>query len=264
MMLRLKTRGRFYAALLMSSVALACAASAGAQINGFNNGVGYTANSDGALPTFFGNSVTLTDGGGNEHRSIYSNTKQSITQFTSQFTYQAQPGSGLADGATFILQNVGLNALSTNNGGSGLGMNGLSPSAEVEFNVFNGHTVGTNFETNGANSGNYIDTSPVNLDSSDPIRVNLSYNGTTLTEKLTDLTTHSKFSTSYTTDLSSVLGGNTAFVGFTAATGGATSTQTISNFRFTSSVPESGGLITLTMLGMGGASLLLRRVRARR
>src|SRR5262249_22685581 len=44
--------------------------------------------------------------------------------------------------------------------------------------------------------------------------------------------TSATFSTSYTTDLASVLGGNTALVGFTGSTGDGLSTQTISAFSF--------------------------------
>jgi hypothetical protein len=210
-----------------------------ADITGFNNGVGFTLNGG---PTISGGTATLTDSNNFEARSLYYDTPQSISAgFQASFTYQATNGGGLglADGTTFVLQNQGLNALGGS--GSGLGYSGITPSAAVAFDLFVGS--GTSFNTNG-NTGGYTSTSPVNINSGDPIAVSLSYNGTShvLTENLTDSTTSATFSTSYTSDLASVLGGGTALVGFTAGTGGGFSTQTVSNFSFINSVPEPTSL----------------------
>ncbi len=223
----------------LALVLLAPAVRAG--IVGFNNGGGWTGNNNGTGgPTFTTSTLTLTDGGTGEARSAFYNTAQSIGNWSATFTYQAtQPGGfALADGVTFMLQNQGLTALGS--GGGGLGMAGITPSADVEFNVYGGHTIGTAFETNGANSQNYMTTGAVNLASGDPILVSLSYSGSLLTETLKDLTTSATFSTSYTTDLASVLGSGTAFVGFTGGTGLGTSVQVISNFSF---VPEPSSLV---------------------
>ena len=210
-----------------------------ADITGFNNGVGFTLNGG---PTISGGTATLTDNNVFEARSLYYDTPQSITGgFQASFIYQATGGNdfALADGTTFVLQNQGLTALGGS--GSGLGYSGIAPSASVQFDLF--FNSGTGFNTNG-NTGNYTSTSPVNLNSMDPIGVLLSYNGTThvLTENLTDLSTSATYSTSYTSDLASVLGGGTALVGFTGGTGAGTSTQTVSDFLFVNSVPEPGNL----------------------
>ena len=60
----------------------------------------------------------------------------------------------------------------------------------------------------------------------------LSYNDSSqmLTETLTDLVTGATYSTSYTENLQSILGSNTAYVGFSAGNGGGQSTQIVSNF----------------------------------
>ena len=202
-------------------------------ITGF--GPGWQGNGTNGGPVIAPTTLTLTDGLNDENRSAYFTTPQPIGDWNASFVYTpTEPGGiGLADGVTFILQNEGLDALGNPvHLGSGLGMYQIAPSAEVEFNVYNGHTIGTNFETNGANSQNYNPTGAVNLASQDPILVALSYDGTTLTEKLTDQTTSATFTTSYTTNLVSVLGGSTALVGFTGSTGDGISTQTISNFSF--------------------------------
>jgi hypothetical protein len=77
----------------------------------------------------------------------------------------------------------------------------------------------------------------VTLGNGDNIQVVLSYDGSVLTETLTDLTNGATYSTSYTAvDLSQL--GPDAYVGFSAATGTFASTQTVSNFNF-----ESGNAV---------------------
>jgi Bacterial lectin len=214
-----------------------------ADITGFDNGTGFTPNSSpSGVLTISGGTATLTNNNNFEATSLYYDTPQSISSgFQASFTYQATAGNSfaLADGTTFVLQNQGLNALGGS--GSGLGYSGITPSAAVPLDLF--APSGATFDTNG-NLGGYTSTSPVNLNSGDPIGVVLTYNGTThvLTENLTDLTTSATYSASYSSDLASVLGAGTAWVGFTAGTGGGTSTQTVSNFSFTNPVPEPTSL----------------------
>ena len=184
-----------------------------------------------------GSAVTLTNDLPGEYGSWFDHNTHSITAFTASFDYQA---TGAADGMAFILQNDprGAGALGTDfadNGGSGLGYTGISPSAAVEFNFFNGHVQGTNFETNGT-TGIYNPTGDVPLiGNGDNIQVVLSYDGSVLTETLTDLTDGATYSTSYTgIDLSQIVGSDSAYIGFSAATGGFSSTQIVSDFNFAS------------------------------
>ncbi len=205
-------------------------------ITGFNNGVGWTANNNGTgAPTFTANSLVLTNGVGQARSTFYNTLQPTNGPWTASFTYLPQTidATTFADGVTFMLQNQGPTALGP--GGSGLGMAGITPSAEIEFNIYNSHVVGTAFETNGTNSQVYMSTGAVNIASGDPIGVVLRYSGTTLTETLTDLTTSATFSTSYTTNLQSVLGLSASLVGFTGATGDGESVQTISGFSFSGS-----------------------------
>jgi autotransporter-associated beta strand protein len=192
-----------------------------------------------------GGTLELTDGGGSERRSAFFNIPVAVNRpFTANFTYRATPAAG-ADGMAFIIQNdpLGLGALATSGGGSGLGYGDntgtittspgvITPSAAVEFNIYNGHTVGTAYYTMGV-TGTYNATGSVNIASGDPIQVTLTYDGSsTLTEFLKDLSTSATYSTSYGTagSFASLLGSTTGYVGFSAATGGATSTQVISDF----------------------------------
>ena len=180
-----------------------------------------------------GSTLTLTNDNIGEYGSWFSKNTYSIDSFTASFDYQA---SGLADGMAFILQDDprGSSALGTNfagNGGSGLGYDGISPSAAVEFNIWHGHVQGTNFATDGS-TGNYNSTGSVAFWNGDEIHVLLTYNGSVLTETLTDLVNGATYSASYTVNLAQVLGSDIAYVGFSGGTGVYASTQTISNFTF--------------------------------
>jgi Bacterial lectin len=240
-MKRFSAEAASYKFPLLTSLLIVGAAvmvSARADITGFNNGVNFTLNSPDGGGSISGDTATLTNNQTFEATSVYYDTPQSISAgFQASFTYQATGGNSfaLADGMTFVLQNAGLNAVGGT--GGGLGYSGIAPSAAVALDIWTPFE-GTALATNG-NIGSFTSTSPVNLDSTDPIAVLLSYNGTTnvLTETLKDTVTSATFSTSYTSDLASVLGASTALVGFTGGTGAGSSTQTVSNFTF-ASIPE--------------------------
>src|SRR5262249_25665059 len=75
-------------------------------------------------------------------------------------------------------------------------------------------------------------TSNIELRSQSTKRVDLTYDGTTLTETITDLFSKQTFTTSYEVDIAKFVGGDTAFVGFTGATGGNFSLQDILTWTF--------------------------------
>ena len=202
-------------------------------ISGFGNtGQGWASRTSGTFtPTVSNNVLTLTkNGSGNTANALWYNTPISVASpFTVQFTYQGQANG--ADGIAFVFQNAGTSALG--NVGGGLGYSGISgASAAYEMNIYNGHTQGTNFTTNGS-TGTYNATGNVNIASGDLINVSLTYNPSagTLTEILTDTSTGATYSKVYSNqNLASLLGSQTATIGFTGGDGGVTSTQTISNF----------------------------------
>jgi hypothetical protein len=225
--------------LAIATVAIV-AGVARATIVGFGgSGTDWTLNhGSGADSPFITNNVlTLTNNGLDDHNSAFFNTQQSITTFSASFTYQAGGNLG-ADGVAFVLQNspAGPSAVGTANGGGGLGYNVISPSAAVELDIFPYGPPGTGYYTEG-NTGStggppYVSTTPVDLTSGHPIGVTLVYDGTTLSEKLLDTVNGNMFTKSYAANVPSDAGGATAFVGFTGATGGATSIQAISDFEF--------------------------------
>ena len=232
-------------------------------INGFgNSGAGFTLNSG---TTINSGTATLTNGGANEASSVFYNTPQSIAgSFTATFTYQESASLiATGGGVAFVIQDDARGTVAVGQSGTMLGYGGsgtaaIKPSAAVEFNLLNVAGVAetsTNYATNGALTGTSY-TPPLSL--KDAISVLLQYNGNTLTETLTDNTTHVSSPTySYTAgSLSSQLGSNTAYIGFTGSTGASGASQSISDFSY-AAVPESSSW----GLAAGAGLLLLGVVR---
>jgi autotransporter-associated beta strand protein len=198
--------------------------------NGFNN---FTLNGGPTLDAGK-TTVTLTTGVNNQTRSIFSNAPVSIgSGFTATFDYTA---SGAADGITFTIQNNSPTALGA--GGGGLGYMGMPNSAALEFNIYTGanpaQPIGTNFATGGV-TGTYISSSPVNLASGLPTTVTVTYDPLTQTLMESLVSGVNNYSnTFFGVNLPAALGGTVGYFGFTGATGGAASTQTVGNFTFTS------------------------------
>lgn len=249
------------------AVFLAWPGRAGAQtiIAGFGNGAGFAFNTNGTLPLLSGGVLTITQGGFSETRSVFFQLPLNIGQFTAQFTYQGTPGFGMADGIAFVLQNDprGANALSDGGTGLGYGTQGaaasISPSFAFEINIYAGHVIGAGIAQNGT-VGSYQPTGPVAVNSGHPIQVAMNYNGSNLQVTMTDLITTLQFNATYAVNLPVLLGGSTAYIGFTGATGGETATQTISNFSY-AAVPEPG---TLALMGTGLALAALAWARRTR
>ncbi len=78
--------------------------------------------------------------------------------------------------------------------------------------------------------------SPINLQSQHLMQAALTYDGTTLTETITDTVTGGTFTHSYAVDIPTLVGGNTAFVGFTGGTGGLNEQQDVHTWTFTPTI----------------------------
>jgi hypothetical protein len=149
-------------------------------------------------------------------------------------------------------------------GGFGLGYGGLHQSVAVSF--------AASIPSDGVSStgllfnGDYPTDQPVAPDVNQPLagtginfaagaqdpngthtyQATLSYQGTTLSETITDLTTGASFSRTYANvDLPTSVGGNTAFVGFGGGTDGRTGTMALQSWTYSSGgktlIDHSGG-----------------------
>jgi hypothetical protein len=147
----------------------------------------------------------------------------------------------VADGVAFILQNDPRGTSAIGGAGGSLGVSGITPSWELELNIYVGAGGGMGYSVN-TNGGIGPNTLPgsVNFASGDPIGITVYYANGGMALTFTDAVTHTSFSTNLNVgNLTQVAGGSTAYIGFSGATGGSSALQTISNFSFVSLATEA-------------------------
>jgi len=178
--------------------------------------------------------LQLTDGAQGEAGSAWYFAPVNILAFTTNFTFQLSNPN--ADGMTFAIQGAGLNALGA--AGGGLGYQNIAKSLAIKFDLHNNAGEGpdsTGLFTDGASPtipAVNLSATGINLHSGDTMEVNLAYNGTTLSMTIVDVVTGASYFTSWTVDIASLVGGNSAYVGFTGGTGGNTSSQKILTWTY--------------------------------
>jgi len=244
-----------------------------ASIIGFGDFSGFTINQTdhNLAPTLFpaagiASKIELTNSAASEARSIFYDTPQTISHFTASFTYQAIGNFDDGGGTCLWIENSpqGVNAITPAYDFWGYGgATGFFPnSAGVVLDLASPILIpGTQTALYIHATGDGGPTKPVNLLSGNPISVTLSYNGSHLSETLTDLTTGNSHSTQYSTsfNLPTVVGGSTALIGFGAVNAVTGNEQFISNFQF-NAVPEpSTFALLVTALVLPLARLLRRR-----
>jgi hypothetical protein len=238
---------RFAAVIAAAAIAaFGMAGTATAQVIGFGGSsmTGWTPNTNTAgLPSVTGSGtsadvLTLTNNTNGIATSYWFNTPQSITNFKESFTYTQTtntPNNG-ADGFAVVWQNAGTNALG--GGGGQLGLTGIASSASLAGNIYGGNVIGTQYN-NTVTAGNPVTLGTpggVNIASGDAINVTLSYKQAdgALTETMTDSVTNATFTRVWRgISIQGQVGGATALIGFTGATGGVNAGQTFTNFQFT-------------------------------
>ena len=188
--------------------------------------------------------IEITGTGGGEKRSLFYNEKQDITAFTAEFTFQVSDGRTDFDfhpWTTFVIHDnpIGVNASEPR---------GLSKGSAVLFQLSGGDDSDTAFFTGGASAGQ-ASTSPLNLQTHNPIDVSLTYDGSILNQRMVDSVTGDTFEQSYLVDLEEELGSPSGYVGFIAASTNDTShRQIISDFKF-AAVPEPASCM-LAVIGI--------------
>jgi Cu/Ag efflux protein CusF len=215
--------------------------------SGFTSSTGLTLNGGASIVS---NRLRLTDGGATEARSAFFSTPVNIQSFTNNFSFQLTSATG--DGFTFTIQGDSSPTwIGAAGGGLGYGAGapggiaGIPLSAAVKFDIYNNNGEGsdsTGLYINGASPtipAIDVTSSGVVLSSGDILNVAMAYDGTTLSWTITDTTTGKSFSTSAAVNLLDIIESPTAYVGFTASTGGSTATQDILSWTFTGT-PISG------------------------
>ncbi|MGO8748886.1 MAG: beta strand repeat-containing protein [Thermoguttaceae bacterium] len=192
-----------------------------------------------------GSELELTNGGTYEAASAFSTSPIAITQFTTQFTFQLTAGANTADGFTFCIQGTGPNALGPDGGGLGYGPDstsgsgGIGNSVAIKFDLYNNAGEGpdsTGLYTDGASPTNVgsidLTGSGIDLHSGDTMQVTMNYDGSNLTVTINDPTDGASATQTYAINIPSTVGGSTAYVGFTAGSGGLTATQNILTWTY--------------------------------
>jgi hypothetical protein len=187
--------------------------------------------------TLTNGTFTLTDGGSGQARSAWYLFKQDINAFQASFEY-LDVGGGGADGLAFVLQNDSDGVSALGGAGGGLGYLGIAPSFALLVNIYAGAPGGPGIQLstggNGLGTNVYIATPAANPASGNPIRFDLYYLNGVLKVTMTNLASNTTFTTNFVVDIPGAVLGNQAWIGLTAATGGATATQRVSNFSFSS------------------------------
>jgi hypothetical protein len=198
-------------------------------------------------PIFLGGICRLTDKGTSETSSIFSRERVNITRFETSFVFQilsggpddASEGEGnCADGLTFTIQNQGADALGA--AGGSLGYEGIARSLCIKFdtvpNDSDPSVSSTGLFVNGQApyGGHDLMQDGIKLRSQHPFRVDMAYDGRVLRIRIADTTTGASSLQSYPVDIPRIVGGNTAHVGFTAATGLGSSAQDVLKWYFAS------------------------------
>jgi Legume lectin domain/MBG domain (YGX type) len=221
-----------------------------------------------------GTHLRLTDGKNTEASSAYYPSPVNVQSFSNDFTFQLS--SAHADGMTMVIQNAGANALGASGAALGYGAGaqaGIGKSLAIKFDFYNNSGEGndsTGLFVNGATPtvpSTDLKSTGLVLSNGDVMQVHATYDGTLLTVVITDTQNGKTATQSYPIDIPSTVGDNTAYIGFTAGTGGQSAVQDILTWTYTpapasTALPDfangfTPGLMTLN----GGAALNGTRLR---
>ena len=207
------------------------------------------------LPTISAGKLNITqDISGTGGTSAYYNTKQDISSsFSASFTWTLNSGTP-GDGFLFSIQNGSLTPIGIGYIGGGqkgyttgvsIGIENYGPPRYLEL-VVPGVTTQVDLTSSGldcATSGKIIN-------------FNIAYDGVnSFSVDLTQGITAFNHTFTLGGTLASVIGASTSYVGFTGGSGGATESQTISNFNL-GPVPEPG---TWALLALTGTFFMVTR-----
>lgn len=230
------------------------------------------------------NVLRLTPATFNQSGSAFTTTAQplgNLNSFSTYFQFRITNSGGVvpddavtgADGLVFVIQTVNNNA---GGAGGGIGYQGITPSLGIEFDTYNNGEISGNHvgvDLNGSVNSVAAVNEPTPFNNGQVWNVWVDYNGATdgLEVRWSMSTTRPSGSQlSYTVDLVSLLGQNTAYLGFTSGTGSAYGNHDILTWEYRDSfnpinqaVPEPAS-ITLLGLGALGAAGYAGRLRRKK
>jgi hypothetical protein len=200
---------------------------------------------------FHNNALRLTNGGLQEASSAFYSTPVGLASFHTEFDFQLTGKDGEppeADGFTFIVQSLGLDALGSPGAGLGYGNPSrlipgpsITKGVGVKFDLHNNEGEGPS--STGLVYDGFPPTVPaistlpqIDLHSGHVFHVALDYMQDNIFLTITDKTTGAVFGDFFYTTIGGLLGSPVAYAGFTAATGDKTAIQNILNWTLTSSV----------------------------
>lgn len=214
---------------------------------GFGGQSGLTLNGSSAIN---GNLLQLTTYGKMYESASAFAGPVDVTHFNTQFEFQLSPGTHIADGFTFTLQNQGPTALGGFGRELGFGKTttegGVESSIAVKFDLYNNAGEGVDSTGVYAQAGDPTAVGSINLANTgidlhdgDLFLATLSYDGAVLTQTITDTQSGASVTEHYTINIPEEVGGATAYAGFTAGTGYLTATQDIVNWTYSANAPVS-------------------------
>jgi hypothetical protein len=192
----------------------------------------------------------------NEASSAFTPQQVDIRNFTTSFEWRTHEGTDpRADGFTFTIQADprGSSALGAGSGALGYAgdVTSIRDSVAITFRFYppygpNGESGFSGLGTNGSLPGAGSETktftgdpnTAINLNSQHTFKATLSYNGTVLDETIVDERVdlgggkHPTFHQTFTVNIPNLVHGDTAYVGFTAATGGSNAIEDITSWQF--------------------------------
>jgi hypothetical protein len=216
---------------------------------GFANNSDLTRNGS---ASYSGTVARLTNGGFGQAGTVFTSNRVGVSNFTTTFTFQIRPGTTpMADGMVFIIQGVSPTALGPAGGGLAYGPDqpgpgrGIRNSVAVKFDIFDNAGEGTNStglfsdgrsptvpETGSGDVLVRLDGTGIDLKSTHPFRVDMSYDGATLSVMITDTVTSASATQTYPVNISSKIGSNVAYVGLGGGTGGLSAIQDVMSWTF--------------------------------
>jgi hypothetical protein len=218
---------------------------------------------NGASP-LVGSAIQLTTSGlFNAANNAWYETPVNVQAFTTTFTFTDTCSTYCGDGFGFMIISTSNPSSSgfTYSGGSGAQFSwsqcqgtgdtecAAINSILVKFDLFDVQIDSPGANLTGFYSGGTYPQAPnnpqydmsasgINMESGDLFTCTITYDGSSLTETLTDTMTKATYTKTYTgINIPSLVGGNTAYVGFGGSTGAGTVTQSLSSWTYTVETP---------------------------